>query len=186
MDMKCKVVVLKKFVFRCLAQPKASLVVAFFFFSFFFSFSSSLSQKSYSFVSALKLHCSCIAVTSQLHCSCIAVALHELLELGIDSLARHLGLNSLFSLVSCLKQFDQIHHQHSVKESLAALSLLALEVKQLCTKNNGRVSQNEGTDQFISLFTDGAAIMPNKNSHFPIKLQNRNPSNMNLTFHKLI
>ena len=66
---------------------------------------------------ALQVHCKCIAGASQVHCRCIAGALQEhcrcivgalncivdalqeLIEISINSLARHLGLSSLFNLV---------------------------------------------------------------------------------------
>ena len=54
----------------------------------------------------MHLHCRCIAGALQVHCRCIAGAvqvhcrsLQELIEASINSLARHLGMNSLFNLV---------------------------------------------------------------------------------------
>ena len=45
------------------------------------------------------MHCMCITCALHVHCMCIIVALQELIEISIDSLARHHGLNSFFSLV---------------------------------------------------------------------------------------
>ena len=105
-------------IFRCLAQPKASLEVAIF---FFFFFCESLSQKGklsgfskansgslaipehFSCIAgALQVHCMCTTGALQVHCRCIACALKVHWRCIAGALLVHSSCTACALLVHCL------------------------------------------------------------------------------------